>query len=283
MSLSIRDRLGWRPSLGGARKRLSSVRFVVRGRLPPRTDAVIGFTGVGVFLALWCALSYSHLVSLYTLPTPTKLGEKFIALYQSGQLVVPALRSLWRVTQALFLVTVIGVPVGMLMGAFAPVDAFLRKLINGGKAVPVTGLSALVMVVMGLGEKGKIFYIFLGAIFYMVILVKNAVAGVNEEYTRVALDLGATREQIIWRVLFFGALPQIWDAVAVCNGIMWTYIVLAEFLGNDVPTRGLGGVLQDGQRLAEPPQVYCMLIVIAVISSLTDFLLHLIRRRFFNW
>jgi NitT/TauT family transport system permease protein len=248
-----------------------------------RADALIGFMGILIFVILWCVFSYGGFVSQFALPTPTSIWQTFVRLYHSGQLVMPIWRSLWRVIRALFLVVAIGVPIGILMGAFAPIDAFLRKLINGAKAVPITGLTALVTLWMGLEEGGKIFYIFLGAVFYMIILVKNAIASVNEEYTRVALDLGANRRQIVSRVLFFGALPQIWEAVAVCSGIMWTYIVLAEFLNSSTVNQGLGGVLQNGLRLSQPPQVYCMLITIAVISSLTDFLIHLIRKRFFNW
>ena len=66
----------------------------------------------------------------------------------------------------------------------------------------------------------------------MVILVRSAVLSVNESYVKVALDLNASRSQIIRRILLPGALPAIWDALAVCNGIMWTYIVLAEFINS---------------------------------------------------
>lgn len=251
--------------------------------MPARMDAFIGAMGVATFLVLWSILSYGKLVNPYSLPTPTSIGRTFVQLYESGQLLMPIWRSLWRVLRALVLATAIGVPIGMLMGTFAPVDAFLRKLVNGAKAVPITGLTALVTVWMGLEERGKVFYIFLGSVFYMIILVKNAILSVNEEYTKVALDLGGNRRQIVWRVLFFGALPQIWEAIAVCSGIMWTYIVLAEFLNSSTTNLGVGGVLQNASRQQEPPRVFCMLIVIAVISSLTDFLIHLVRRRFFNW
>jgi len=272
-----------RPAISGARKAAASVRFSIRDQLPSHVDALLGFMGIVVFVALWCFLSYGNLVSRFALPTPTSILRTFIRLYDSGQLLMPIWRSLWRVLRALFFVTLIGVPIGILMGTFAPIDAFLRKIINGAKAVPITGLTALVTIWMGLEEQGKVFYIFLGAIFYMIILVKNAIVCVNDEYTKVALDLGANRQQIVCRVLFFGALPQIWEAIAVCSGIMWTYIVLAEFLNSNTANQGLGGVLQNGLRLSEPPQVYCMLIVIAVISSLTDFVLHLIRKKFFYW
>ena len=60
---------------------------------------------------------------------------------------------------------------------------------------------------------------------------------------RVGLDIGANRWQIMRRVLLPGALPQIWDAIAVCNGIMWTYIVLAEYINSTEENLGLGYLL----------------------------------------
>src|SRR5262249_48733368 len=148
--------------------------------------------------------------------------------YRRGWLFASIGRSLLRIIKALGFVILLGVPLGVLAGAFAPVDAFLRKLVNGAKAVPVPAISGLIVLWFGFTEGGKVFYLFLGAVFYMMVLVKNAVTSVNEEYLRVALDLGASRWQVIRHVLWWGALPQIWDAIAVCNGIMWTYIVLAE-------------------------------------------------------
>ena len=124
----------------------------------------------------------------------------------------------------------------------------MRKIINGAKSVPTTGILGLVVLWFGLDEQGKIVFLFIGSIFYMIILVKNAVANVNEDYVRVAVDIGANRWQIIWRVILPGALPQIWEAIAVCNGIMWTYIVLAEYLNANEENLGLGYLLFMGGR-----------------------------------
>src|SRR4029077_9509325 len=159
-------------------------------------------------------------------------------------------------------------------------DAFFRKIINGAKSVPTTGIVGLIVVWFSIEERAKIVFLFLGAIFYMVILVKNAVAAVPEDYVRVALDLGATRGQMIRRVLLPGALPRIWEAIAVCNGIMWTYIVLAEFINSNEQQLGLGYLLQIGSRTQDTGKVFGTLVVIAGISAGTDWFLQSIRRRF---
>lgn len=282
MSTSTQDKL---LLAGAARKHRASAQFSIRGKLPSRTDAILGAAGIVVLILLWCIASYGNLVRHDFLPTPTLIWEGMVEYYQRGWLLPAIGRSSWRVIRALFFVILLGVPLGILLGTFAPVDAFLRKLVNGGKAVPITALAGLVTLWFGFEEKGKVFYLFLGAFFYMIILVKNAIASVNEEYVKVALDVGATRWQVIRRVLLPSALPQIWDALAVCIGIMWTYIILAEIVNSNEGNLGVGYLIFTGSRLGgnASGKVFGMVIIIALISSLTDFVLQAIRKRFINW
>lgn len=185
------------------------------------------------------------------------------------------------------MIILVGVPLGVLIGSFPPADAFTRKLINGGKAVPVTALIGLIFLWFGFSEQGKIFYLFIGAIFYMTILVKNAIVCVSEDYVRVALDLGANNRQVVWRVLLPGAWPQIWDAIAVCSGIMWTYIILAEYVSPTMESLGIGYLLYNANRVGGSGngagKTFAIIIIVALISSLTDYVLTRVRKRFFNW
>jgi NitT/TauT family transport system permease protein len=257
--------------------------FQIRGRLTPRADLLIGLAGIVTLIVVWCVVTYGGWVRPLFLPSPSGLWEGLVGFQEKGWLFPAIGRSAWRVTQALGWVILIGVPIGLVMGAFAPVDAFLRKIINGGKSIPTTGIVGLIVLWFSIEERAKIVFLFLGAIFYMIILVKNAVLSVNEEYLRVALDIGANRWQTISRILLPAALPQIWEAIAVCNGIMWTYIVLAEFINSNEEQLGLGYLLYTSSRHQEPGGVFAVLILIGLISSLTDWLLHSVRTRFLNW
>jgi NitT/TauT family transport system permease protein len=260
-----------------------SASLQVRGKLAPRTDLAVSLTGIAVVVAVWCAVTYGGYVKPLFLPTPSGIAGGLAEFHEKGWLLPAIGRSFWRVTQSLLLVIVVGVPLGALMGAFAPVDALLRKIVNGAKSVPTTGIVGLIVLWFSVEERAKIVFLFLGAIFYMVILVKNAVQSVPEDYVRVAVDIGATPWQTVTRVLLPGALPLIWDAVAVCNGIMWTYIVLAEFINSSEEQLGLGYLLFMGSRTQESGKVFATLIVIGLVSSLTDWLLQAIRKRFLNW
>jgi len=261
--------------------------FAIRSRIGRSLDLFIGLSGVAVLLVAWWLLTKYNVVGEFFLPKPQSIVQGARDLHYDQQVLLPAIkRSFLRVTEALGLAILIGVPIGALMGTFSPIDALLRKIINGGKSVPTSGLLGLVVLWFGSSERGKVVFLFLGAIFFMVILVKNAVQSVNDDYVRVAIDLGASRWQTIFRVLLPGALPQIWEAVAVCNGIMWTYIVLVEYLNanlSNLDNLGLGVLLRVSTITNRPAQVFAVLIIIAVISSLTDFLLRLVRKFWLNW
>ncbi len=263
--------------------RQRSALFTVRGKLSPLSDALVGLAGLAVLIGVWCFLTYGGYVKPLFLPKPRDIWDGLGEFHERHWLFPAILRSTGRVLKSLLLVIAVGVPIGVLMGAVAPIDAFLRKVINSGKAIPTTGIVGLIVLWFSIEEKAKIVFLFLGAIFYMIILVKNAVAGVSDEYLRVATDIGANKWQLIWRVLLPAALPQMWEAIAVCNGIMWTYIVLAEFINSNEEQLGVGFLLQLASRANDSGKVFGILIIIALIASLTDWILQTVRKRFLNW
>lgn len=256
---------------------------MIREQLPPKKDLLLGLAGLATFVILWCWLTYGGHVKPLFLPSPTGVWEGIASFANKGWLDRAIIASTMRVLKALMLVVAIGVPIGILMGAFAPVDAFLRKIVNAGKAIPPPALIGLIILWFSIEEKAKVIFLFLGAIFYLIILVKNAIAGVREEYVRVVTDMGANSWQVISKVLIPGAMPQIWEAITVCSGIMWTYIVLAEFINSNQDQIGVGYLLQIGSRTQESGMVYGALILIVLISVAFDFIMNQIKKRVFSW
>jgi NitT/TauT family transport system permease protein len=254
-----------------------------RGQMNRLPDVLLGLVGLGLLVAFWCFLTYGGYVRKIFLPTPAGIWEGLVDYDKKNWLWPSIWRSFLRVSKALSIVILVGVPLGVLMGAFQPINALLQRIVSGAKSIPTTAITGVVVLWFGLGELGKIVFLFLGAVFFMIILVRDAVARVPDAYVRVALDLGATRSQMIFRVLLPWALPRIWEAIIICNGIMWTYIVLAEFISTNARELGLGYLLWLGSRTQDPGKVFGMLIVIATISVLTDYVLHLVRRRFLDW
>lgn len=255
----------------------------VRVPVSASKDLALGLGGFGVLVLIWCAVTYGGLIKPLFLPTPTNVWEGWVHFNQLGWLFPAILRSTFRVLLSLLLVVLVGVPIGVLMGAYSPIDSLLNRIINSFKAVPPTGLIGLIILWFSVEEKAKIVFLFLGSIFYMIVLVRNAILDVREEYLNVARDIGANGFQMLTKVLLPAALPQIADAVIVCNGIMWTYIVLAEYINSNEEQLGLGYLLTMGSKTFQSGQVYGALILIGGIAYISDWLLRFAQKRLFRW
>ena len=261
-------------------KRSRVALFRVRTELPARTRTALGWGMIALILLAWVVVTAANAVPALLLPSPMAMVEGGLELARKGDLLPSVLVTLGRIGQALLLVIAVGVPLGVLMGSFPVFDALLEPVVSAAKGVPTTAFIALVILWFGIEEKAKIVFLFLGAIFYMLLLVRDAVLGVREELVRTALDLGSTGARTIFSVLVPGAMPRIWDGIVVCNGIMWTYVVLAEFIN---AKSGLGYLINIAGRLQRSDQVFAGVLLIGVISGCTDWLLRRAKARWFSY
>jgi NitT/TauT family transport system permease protein len=99
----------------------------------------------------------------------------------------------------------------------------------------------------------------------MVIRAIDSVPGI---YLRTAYTLGASKWQVIWKVMLPVALPDLWHAMRLAFGVGWTYIVLAEVI---VKEGGLGDLISTAQRRGHTEHVYVVILIITLIAFLADF------------
>ena len=236
--------------------------------------------GLATFAALWCVLSYGNVVPRVILPTPTEVVRAFKLLHFEEALVRSAGLSLFRVTMGFVLSALVAIPLGIFMGTFPPVKHFLTSVADPLRFLPISALVPLTIVWFGIDERQKIFFLFMGTFVYMLPLVVEAVERVEEVYLQTAVTLGATRRQIVSKVLIPGALPAIGEALRVMNGIGWTYVILAEVINAQY---GLGALITVAGKRSHVDQIFALVLVILVIGLASDFLLRRINSALFHW
>src|SRR5436853_391709 len=93
-------------------------------------------------------------------------------------------------------------------------------------------------------------------------VVVPAIRAVPEELVQTSLTLGASRWQVIRTVLLPAALPEIFDSFRVMNAILWTYVILAEWVN---PGHGLGYIIELARTHQKASWSFAGLIVIGGI------------------
>ena len=245
----------------------------LRQPLPRTTALAISFIAPILLIAIWCILTYGNLVSPDTLPTPTEVVRGTLQLFIQYDLANSVLVSSKRIGLAFILAAAVALPLGVLMGAFEPVNRFFEPIIAPLRYMPISAFIPLLIWYFGIYESQKIAFLFLGVFVYLLPVVVFAIRAVPEELVQTALTLGASKFQVIKSVLLPAALPDIFDSFRVMNAILWTYVILAEAVN---PEGGLGYMVELARTHQKVSWSFAGLIVIGGIGLITDFILRAI-------
>jgi ABC-type nitrate/sulfonate/bicarbonate transport system permease component len=241
---------------------------------------MLGIGAILTVLVAWTAVTEAGLVTPAFLPSPIDVMACLVRLAQEGTLIDAVIWSSSRVAISIFFVVLIGVPVGVLMGASPYINATLHPLIDPFRSAPLVATMPVLVMWFGIDELMKIAFLWLGAVVYLVPMVRDAVKAVPRDHIIMAQDLGGKPLEVVWHTIFPIAKPRIADAIIVSVGIEWTYITVAEYVNSK---QGLGMIIQNGRRLSASDQVFAGILVILAIALLVDWVLKTLKAKFYAW
>jgi ABC-type nitrate/sulfonate/bicarbonate transport system permease component len=255
--------------------------------LAAKTQRSFGVGSVVAVLAIWAVLSGLALVGSNKLPAPWEVVKAFGYLAWDDStgtgrslLLNATLWSVGRILVAGLLVVAIGIPIGVLMGASPHVNAVLSPLVDPFRSAPVVALLPIMVMWFGIGESMKVVFLFIGAVVYLIPMVRDAMQAVPQAFWISARDLGATPWEAVRKAVLPMAMPRIADAVIIAVSVMWTYITVAEYVN---AREGLGQLIQNARRFSAMDQVFAGIIVIIALALLTYQSMRYFKRRLFPW
>jgi NitT/TauT family transport system permease protein len=246
----------------------------------PGARVALGLAFFVLFFVAWGIATFGGYVSPTFLADPaTMLREGWNLLAQHG-FIKDILVTIWRVVGGFVLAAAIGVPLGMAMGAYKPVEAFFEPFISFSRYLPASAFIPLLILWAGTGEAQKLAVIFVGSFFQIVLMVAIAVGNTRRDLVEAAYTLGASDAAIVTRVLLPAAAPEIAEISRLVLGWAWTYVIVAELIG---ASSGIGHMIMDSQALLNTGQIIFGIVVIGVIGLVSDFLFKAANRRLFPW
>jgi NitT/TauT family transport system permease protein len=254
--------------------------FALRAPLPRGTALALGFVMPALVLGVWCIVTYGGFAPPDFLPSPTEVVKGTLQLFLQYDLTGAIITSTRRILLAFVLASALAVPLGILMGAFEPINRLFEPIVAPLRYMPISAFIPLLIFWFGIFEKEKIAFLFLGVFVYLLPVVVTAIRAVPEELVQTALTLGATRLQVIRTVLLPAALPEIFDSFRVMNAILWTYVILAEVVNSE---GGLGYMVELARTHQKASWSFAGLIVIGGIGLVTDFVIKSVSDLLFRW
>ncbi|MCP4147195.1 MAG: ABC transporter permease subunit [bacterium] len=232
---------------------------------------VLGAIPIILLFATWALLTMGkaeeRVLSPVILPSPWEVLLAIKSLWFDAQLARSLIASTWRIVLGFLFGIFISLPLGVLMGSFSKVKALFDPMTIFIAYLPIPALVPLTMSLFGIDELQKVMFLALAFVIYLLPLVLKAVEDVDNVFLQTAYTMGASKWQIVRRVLFPIAFPSIVNTMRLGFGVGWTYIILAEMVAAD---RGLGQIIIIAQRRGPREHIYLVLVVIVLVAYITD-------------
>ena len=195
-----------------------------------------------LLLALWYYAVRWTATKIF--PSPREVEAGLATLLHHGVLYHDILDSLRRVAIGYFAAVALGIPLGLLFGWYPAVNQVVNPVVQLLRPISPIAWIPVAIIFFGVGDYAAIFLVFLGAFFPIVVTCVDGVQNVPLIYRRAGRNFGLTPAQILSRVVFPAALPQILVGLRIALGIAWLVVVAGEMVAVD---SGLGYLIIDSR------------------------------------
>lgn len=231
-------------------------------------------------LVVWQGLSQAGLIQPLILPAPTRLAATLWSMLANGQLEKHVWISILRVLQGFGLAALLGIVLGTAIGLSSALDRTTDLAIQLLKPIPPLAWIPLAILWLGIDEPSKIFIIFLGAFFPVLINVITGIRNTDTKFVELAKILEVSQWKFIRQVVIPGALPAVMTGLRVGLACAWMCVVAAEMIA---ASSGVGYLIMDARQLSQTDVIFVGMIAIGVIGKIMDDLIRRLERRLIGW
>lgn len=260
--------------------RSRSLILAVRRPLPPAASILLSVSFFLILLALWATATGLGFVSSFFLPSPGQVLRTGWEMYVSGGFLGDIAVSVYRVLGGYLLAALIAVPLGLLMGTMSLFRSLLEPCLAFTRYMPATAFIPLLVLWLGIDDGQKFAVIFVGTFFTLTLMVMVSASSVPLAFVEAGIMLGASRRQLIGKVIWPAAKPAIFNDLRIVLGWAWTYIVVAEIVA---ASSGIGYVILSASRFMDTATIFVGILSIGVIGLLSDLLFNIVGRRLFPY
>ena len=256
-----------------------STLFDIRREISRRTKVLLAFVSWAFVVLVWYLLTKWDILPPFSVPKPVGVVSAFGRLWTEYDLLGNVFMSWWRIAQAFLWSAAIAIPLGLLMGSFRWLHAFINPIAEPMRSMPITAFLPAFIALFGMEEGMKVGFLFFGMFFYLLALVVEEADRVDQALLETAMTLGAKKRQLLW-LMFRASFPAIFGSFRILYDIGWTYVILAEMVN---ARKGVGYMVEAARKVLDFDRVYAGIIAIGFAAFFFRWLLTVLERKLFPW
>jgi len=233
-----------------------------------------------IFFAFWSLSVPMGWSTEILLPGPLKVLDALYDLIANRGFMSDIGISIYRIVISFIAASLVAVPLGILMGSFASIEAFFNPFVSAMRYLPAPSFIPILLMWFGTGDAPKLALLFIGVVWFMATIIMDHTKNVRTEFIETGQTLGGNRRQILMTVIVPAVLPDVMTAMRQMLAVSWTYLVIAEIVAS---TNGIGAMMMRAKRFIHTDEIIAGIIVIGLLGLVFDYLFRQLRRIMFPY
>jgi len=239
-----------------------------------------GIMTIVVFTVVWEISAHLGLPIIGTVPAPSAVVKSLIVQVQLPYYWHSWWDSMVRISSGFVVAQIIGVPLGLLLGANFLARSTVYPIFEIMRPVPPLAWVPVSVIFWPTPELSMIFVTFLGAFFTIVLNIVEGIRSIDVRYIRAAYSLGSSSQDVFWRILLPASLPSVVVGMTVGIGITWAVVIAAEMIASQT---GLGFMTWRGYVAGEFPVIIVGMMSIGIAGYISSAFIRYIGGKMTPW
>lgn len=254
--------------------------FLRRVKLNNVLVGVVRILVLAGFVVLWEAAARFNMIDSFITSQPSRIIRTLSVLHSDGSLYLHTAITLFE--------TIVGFTLGTMLGTLMAVamwwSEFLSRVLEPYLVVlnslPKIALGPIIIVWIGNGQPAIIVMALLISLIVTIISVLNGFKEVDEDKIKLMKTFGASKVQILLKVLMPASIPTIISTLKINIGLSWVGAIVGEFL---VSKAGLGYLIVYGSQVFKLDLVMTSVIILSIASAVMYECVAWLEKRFVRW
>jgi len=247
----------------------------------------LGVLGLTVFVLVWDIYA-SSLAEPWIIATPPSMLLSLGNLLQNQiptevagvSDIYSSMAATVELIVAGFAISLLGIPVGFVMGRWRAAEAIFDPWINALYAIPMVAVAPLIYISLGGSFLSELMIVFLMTFFTITINTFHGVRYVSNVYAEVGKSFGASESQFVKQIIWPASLPDIVAGMRLGLGRAVLGAIVAEVL---LGYNGLGYMMMSFLSLSRISYMMAVITLIALFGLVFLNAPRLVERRLFRW
>lgn len=242
---------------------------------------LLGTAGVVTFLVIWELVgNVLQIINPMFMSAPSLILKAAVDMFSSGEIYNDLYVSGTELFWGFFLSALVAIPFGIMVGWYKRMSYIFDPFINAMNATPRVALLPLVIIWLGIGILSKVGIIFLGAVFPILINVRDGVKTTPFNLLTAARSFGASEWTLFKTVVLPSTIPFILTGLRLGLGRAIVGVMVGELYA---ATAGIGFMITVAGATFQTDKVFVGVLIFALTGMLGMEMLTRVERRFDKW